>query len=679
MYHRWTLLVSGSTYDVTGCIKNWDDIKSTISRNNYDGTEREFTSKFEFVNQAYSLIKSEHESNRLYSSATIIFSLRNNSWMYNEKFRCLLDFSSYEDDGFTISLNGVDNSMKSIIKARGGTEYEIEVSDVSAEGLINSGMLTYDGLEIEQSASWVITGESSDNSNEVFLNMGRSGTSSYIYRNTIPLYVQASEVLHYNQIEFQDLESISLNEALSEIKEKNAYFAKALENISCVVNVDFKCRTSVGSVIVQFMQVYTNERGNLVGREYIRKVIGTTEENITLKDEIIDLKEGDLLTFNVYRSTSSTTQDAIVYFKDSNIKMTWIDRRTNPIQIELIQKDKLLTKLIQLMTGMDNVTGSIDTSYDDRVGYTMLCAADSIRGIDGAKIYTSFNKFRDWMSSVFGYVYELDGYNITFRHRRAYFKDNVEKTISSFKNYKYQINNGIIYSRIKAGFDKQDYEKVNGRDEFRFGTVFSTELKLNDSELNLVSPYRADAYGIELLANKRGEDTTDNSSDKDVFMIGALFQTAIIQPGNQYIGWYELRRAKSFSPVDPSLVLQNVISPDTQFNAMFTPRRNILANLELIAASSQRNLTFASSEGNSDVIIGGVKEMDVITASDLDKKRLFTAGIISIETPETELPSNTLGLVEFKRNGKLIQGYVDEIETSHGKEKVSTYKLIEKV
>ncbi len=44
------------------------------------------------------------------------------------------------------------------------------------------------------------------------------------------------------------------------------------------------------------------------------------------------------------------------------------------------------------------------SEFDARLNKTYLLAAESVRAIADAKIYTTFNDFCDWMETVFGYV-----------------------------------------------------------------------------------------------------------------------------------------------------------------------------------------------------------------------------------------------------------------------------------
>lgn len=106
-----------------------------------------------------------------------------------------------------------------------------------------------------------------------------------------------------------------------------------------------------------------------------------------------------------------------------------------------------------------------------------------------------------------------------FKHRDKLFSDNNVKDLnSSFSSFEYKVDSSRIYSLVRVGYDKQDYESMNGRDEFRFTTEYTTGIDITDNVLELISPYRADVYGIEFLSQKRGQDTTDSESDNDVFL-----------------------------------------------------------------------------------------------------------------------------------------------------------------
>jgi len=288
--------------------------------------------------------------------------------------------------------------------------------------------------------------------------------------------------------------------------------------------------------------------------------------------------------------------------------------------------------------------------------------AECARNLPNAKLYTSFKKFCEFMEAEFGYVLVIEGNNVIFIHRYALFDNYVVKDLSDqINDYEYSVNSSLIYTSVKVGYDKQDYDSINGRDEFRFTNEFSTGLKLTDNTLSLISPYRADAYGIEFLVQKRGEDTTDNDSDNDVFIVGCKFATSA---GN---GNLLLDRPYSSSQ------LLGLISPDTMFNIEYSPRFMLEANKAYIGACTNM-LKFTSSDGNSDVSIDGVKETDDFPIDN----RLFTVGEVDVETSEVDIPSNLSGLISFDHNGETVSGYIKEVKINIGKTDSIKYSLIVK-
>ncbi len=57
MLCKFKLIINETTYQLSSSdIKNWKEISYSIKRVDYGGTKRTFTSKFEFVNNAYDLL-----------------------------------------------------------------------------------------------------------------------------------------------------------------------------------------------------------------------------------------------------------------------------------------------------------------------------------------------------------------------------------------------------------------------------------------------------------------------------------------------------------------------------------------------------------------------------------------------------------------------------------------------
>jgi hypothetical protein len=207
---------------------------------------------------------------------------------------------------------------------------------------------------------------------------------------------------------------------------------------------------------------------------------------------------------------------------------------------------------------------------------------------------------------------------------------------------------------VNVGYEKQEYDSVNGKDEFRFTNIYNTGITISDGKLELISPYRADAYGIEFLAQRIGEDTTDNSSDTDVFFV-------CVKKGSSP---YLLDRTDNIS---------GVISPTSMFNVMYAPTTIIEANKEYLGGLVSE-LDYASSEGNTSVSINGKMENRNIT---LDGG-LFLVNEVEVETSDMEMPEDMTGVVEFSHQGEKVRGYYKNANFHYTRTKSSKITLIVK-
>lgn len=221
-------------------------------------------------------------------------------------------------------------------------------------------------------------------------------------------------------------------------------------------------------------------------------------------------------------------------------------------------------------------------------------------------------------------------------------------------DFKVKVNSSLIYSLLRVGYDKQDYDSINGRDEFHFTNEYDTGITITDKALELISPLRADPYGIEFLVSKRGKDTTDNESDNDAFFVGAHLK----------------ENAECYELVREGYKVSGIISSSTIFNAMFSPRSIIEANKEYIG-SFVKSLRFASSSGNSDIRINDVAENLDIELTD----PLFTVSTLSISTADGGIPSDVNALVEVERNSLLYTCFINELKYKIGHYEGVDYNL----
>lgn len=653
MYYRCELLIGGMTYDATNELVNWDDVEMSFKRGDYDGVVRSFSTKFEFANGAYSLLLKEYLSNYLNSSATLVFYTRNNSWLLNEKFRCALDYSTFSYNDTTCEINAVDNSIASLIKAKKGTQYEYPVKEIK-----ESQPLDYDRLLMNSDIKWSIPSDAEEP------NVSHVMTAYPNAYYTIPFYM-----LGQPEIATKDIVEV-FDTAENRFESTESLFGEYLfKNIS---DRDLTIR-----IKVKFSVFITYQRPGVSFPIYIRlssyngnsKELKIYYQSATIQtfntytvdiDENLTISPGEMINFNIALAKSDPIyQNFPVNFKfnslDTPLNISFSERGKS-VKIDCISPKVLLNRLLRSITDKNNVTGEIATGVDERLDMAMIVPAESIRGLPNAKIYTSYTKFANWMSTEFGFVPVIGDEKVTFVHRDTLFQDTEIKDLQdSTSDLEYNVNAGLVYSGVKVGYDKQDYDSVNGRDEFRFINEYTTGITLTDNVLELVSPYRADAYGMEFLAEKRGEDTTDSDSDNDIFFVGASLD------------------GEKYKLVRDGYTISGVISPSTMFNAMYSQRFMIEANARYIGAFAN-TLEFTSSDGNSDVTINGVSERSSIVLGN----KLFTVGELSVKTGDLEIPSDLTGYIRVEKNGHIYKGYVKSASYNYGRPEAVKYYLIVK-
>ena len=671
MFFKCEMLVGGYTYDVTDDLVNWDDVELAYKRDNYDGVIRSFSTKFEFANKAYSLLVSQWGGNYLASSASIVYYKRNNSWLWSEVFRCSLDFSTFSYNGTTCSINAVDSSLAALIKAKKGTQYEWVVS-----GMKEEEPLRYDRLLMRNNVEWTLTGTEEENEG------GNYTTNSYECDSRgayfpLPLYVANSEIAVRNSVEVNDVENgkfYTLSDAAIPFI-KNTFS----KEIRFTIGINFPLiflsvlsgeynRQTLRLCLVKSSPVQGEDGGMTYTNEIIHQILMNEGANeIEYTTSLFSLSPGESLSL-VYHF-SSTGSYEIYSFSDTSNRVT-IDfmERDKPVDIDVVKPSTLLNRLLKSMNGgQSGITGIITSGVDERLDSTYILAAESVRGLEGAKLYSSYTKFCEWMSAEFGFVPVIDDANktVTFAHRDSLFVASREKDLGdSCTDFEYEVDSSMIYSRVRVGYDKQDYDSMNGRDEFRFTNEYTTGVTLTDNSLELISPYRADAYGIEFLAAKRGEETTDDDSDTDVFFVGATLAANTGGDASEHEYLYALIRGGDYA-------VTGVISPETMFNAMYSQRFMISANAKYIGSSCS-GLEYASSDGNSDVSIGGISEKSDISLPN----RLFTVGKLSVTIGDMEIPDSMGGSFDLVHNGTTYRGYLQDVSFNIGKGEDVKYTLI---
>jgi hypothetical protein len=315
----------------------------------------------------------------------------------------------------------------------------------------------------------------------------------------------------------------------------------------------------------------------------------------------------------------------------------------------------LLQKLVDKITGTEGYSGNppypatIVEFNEDEQDLTMLLAAESIRGFTDEKIYTSYKDFKEWMMTQ-GYEPFVNDNELRFGKRGKSFDKDLqaielfEDDCAGLKTY---IEGDYLFSGLKIGYKKKDYEDTNGRFEFNGQHDYTTDYTGISKALELISPYRADCYGIEFLAQTRGKDTTDDKSDKDLFIVN------VRKDNSDYKTIYKTMEDGNFK------LSKDIL--DTLFNAKFNPFALLKLNAGLLGASVN-TLKFTASDANKDIIIDNNRIDGNYTIP--EEAKLFDAinyDFASRNIKDFPGGDNINGLVKIHYRGKVYEGFIKEI------------------
>lgn len=649
---RVQLLIGGKKYEATNDLVNWEDVEISIKRKDFGGVYRTFGDSFEFAGDSYMLLENEFLTNYLNASAVIVIGVLNNSWTYNEKIRCNLDFSSYQNNGNTISIKAIDNSAEAIINANKSQVYDIPVTSLKSDELY------YDRMELNNKANFVVIPTEEQTDEGLYVIILPKGIQGPFM---LPLGYTTSNFPNKNIIDIGDTPLTDRNyaELLA-----NHYLVKAL--IPVTVKLRISLNIQVGSMntgkdsylwFVAVKQIYDEEE--VLKQTVVEEIqMNPNSFNEIDREYEVDLATGERFYYHIMPVSGNHILSSPVALTISNVKEISVSYtgRNKPVNFDVFTPNKLLTSILSNM-GLTDMTGEVKEG-DITIPY--MIAAESIRDIKNAKVHTSFSKFSEWAKACLGYYYKIEGKKVIFCHLTELYDPETVKELEYVNGLDISIDNSLIYSGVDVGYEKKDYDEINGRDEFHVKNSFSTGISINDNIYKLISPYRADCYGIEFLAQKRDEETKDDSSDNDLFFVDAI---SVLDPSTSSIKLKLNRQGDR-----PS----GVLFPSSVFNIAYSPRRMLLANKDILSSCTSR-LEFTASEGNADAVLWRESEKSPVV---LDS-RYFRVETLKVETIGlSPFPVLYDGLISFNYNGKKYTGYVSDITEFLGKRQTTEYTLI---
>lgn len=404
-------------YDVSEDVVNPQDLSQSFVRKDYGGVTRKYGSSIEFCGLAYDLLVALHRAEYLAAKASFAIYVANNNWEYELLWQCPLDFASFSYDEHKVTVSCVDNSAAALIKANGGTK-----SSYSVDLLKSGKQLYYDRVISQNEVKMGLYGDPISGSDETECSWDL--TAFVIF--CLPMIVRDSSGVSPGT-QPVSLTNQSFSGYISD-DSPSSYFLEATGD--CRVFLDFSNvrfrvidRESSSSLPALWRVVRSNP--NVDGRTavvYLRTTYSGPDEDLyPFKPFACDLVAGDRLSLtfvndiNEYGSPVMWPYQTVLLGVEDMV-VNW-DRRGEALMIDVVEPERLLNRILQTvadgkMTLVGSITPTVGGVANERLAGLVLVAAESVRGLSGAMIHSSFVEFCKFMEAEFGYVYEVEDVEI---------------------------------------------------------------------------------------------------------------------------------------------------------------------------------------------------------------------------------------------------------------------------
>lgn len=570
------------------------------------------------------------------------------NFTYKQYYSGDIDFYSYEENRNTVKVSMMQIGYKVAFDANYDTNYEIEIP-------ASSDSINYDRLNLRNKIEYACAFPAAETTRNIEV-LDASISSENIYTKKI----KTQSVVRSPK---------NSDNWIITVTEK----CKISFHISLHILAPHQMHTAIKSIHVK---IHTNDReiwhaeaDNSDPNRGLRLSVDKTIESEFEKDEQI------YFTIQCKSNDGGDGLDCRTDNEKTNILTISYPSRGNAYSFQGRSPLQLLTRLIEKATDGKYNAISANILTTGEIANMLITSGNLIRNIKDAKINTSLKDFFETMRALFGLIYTFrmidNRETLVIQHINDAFNPNSELiSANNICELKTSVANDYIYNRLKIGYKDQTYDEIDGKFEFNTTLEFAVNTDAKNNELKLISPYRADAYGIEfmIIAYERKE-TTDSPSDNDIFIIHAQNK---IGDGSTH----PLNRTCKLLNQNPHP------AGDAAFNVYLSPKNCLLRQIEHIRSLfvySGNTLKFTSCAKEYDVLSsGGIRERADIS---LDGNRLFSPLAYEFETNvpyniSEKMETNNGGYIEIQDNGKTLRGFILSVSENPGRNKSQKWKLI---
>lgn len=502
----------GSENALKNAPEGWQDIQVTQPRNNrYYALERNYTSSYKVVKDGARIIRYllYNSSQKSFNSKLFFVVLK---WdtingYFDTYYTSEVDLSKITDDPRTgVSVNMIEGGAAKSIKTNENVIYEIPCNDTIDESV----QILFDGIDLFDTVSWATFGA-------VLTDFYWTYPIVFVGNDGDSVGVQANgQTAEY--IPVVDLPAYLIDSPNNFFSAKVAIVGQHFKGKLKYTCTDQTSTPSETKFWIVRSGDDATDQSTWIPIFNITETIGQEVDQDF--DVIIDLA-ADERAFLIVEllNNGSGGNHAIEVAEDEAITMSIVTRVPESTAYALKPFDLFSALVAKIGDGRWKAEGTLLNEK----WYLLATSGDAIRKFPAATIKTSFADFYDSYGKVLNAAIGVRQSDQTILfERKEYFFDNATEivNIGEVANFRISVTDDYLFSSVKVGSPDQDYGERNGREEVNSEDVFSFPESRLQKELDLITKYRTDPYGIEFIRfDLIQKSTTDNVGDNNVFIV----------------------------------------------------------------------------------------------------------------------------------------------------------------
>lgn len=656
----------------------WMDTELSWVRNmDYKGVFRSLKTEYKFVKDGAKILRKIYYEQGIEGICQLKIDIRKNSdWTYEEFHKADINFKTAQDldDYFNVSLD--DDSVFSKLKSNANVDYEIPISwdddpHIELDGINLYGAYFFAPLD-----------------SQLIFPYGTRPIIDYLQEGDFPVTTWGSQTAAlFIGVTGRDFIGASFTSGMFDAL---AWLMKPYQDLE--LNCNIKQRVSVqtlggsGATDVLDVSVFVVTEDLLV--HDIINLYTSPPLPVSMSPTFFDINytspnftvPAKAQVYIIYRILTNSSTWNLRLYGNADLAATELENRiifNATFKLALSYStvieywdffDRLSKKVLDTTSTVSysNFLRSEDDYEDNQPAYTFVTCGDALRGFqdDSVKIRTTFNDMFEDASKRWMLGLGLDATNRIILEKLDYFFDKTTliADLGEVKDLELSVAEEYFYNSLKVGMKRQQYDQLNGRDEFNQSTTFKLPFVRVVKNEDWTSNYRFDMYGIELYrANLSQKKTTDSESDNDTFVIGGRI-------GGMH---YKVSRPNFLSGGSVSGVLDTVNSYQIGLSAARQMRRNYPLLASICHLRDAESITFQTTDKNPNLVSKystarpTITENANIAVSDLgDPLWLPIIAEFESEVPinlRTLLATNPYGYFQFKNKfGVTIKAFMIE-------------------